>query len=78
MSVKPCQSHNHIKATCAVARKLVCRAWAVLQTGQPYQLRDLDGEEIDRPTAAALAATLVVADDVRRRSRALQRGRLSA
>jgi transposase len=70
--------HNHIKATCAVARKLVCRAWAVLQSGRSYQLRDLDGNEIDQPTASAVAAGLSVPDDVRRRSRALQRGRLSS
>jgi transposase len=70
--------HNHIKANTAVARKLVCRAWAVLHTGQPYQLRDLDGHQIDQPTATALAATLAVPDDVRRRARAhTQKGRLS-
>jgi transposase len=39
--------HNHISATTAVARKLACRAWAVLDSGQPYQLRDLDGSPID-------------------------------
>ena len=71
------RKHNHIKATCAVARKLVCRAWAVLQTGHRYQLRDLDGNEIDQSTATSIAAGLAVPDDVRRRSRALQRGRLS-
>jgi transposase len=70
--------HNHIKANTAVARKLACRAWAVLHTGQPYQLRDLDGHPIDQPTAAAMAAALAVPDDVRRRTRAhTQRGRLS-
>jgi transposase len=72
------RKHNHIKATCAVARKLVCRAWAVLQSGHRYQLRDLDGHEIDQSTATAIAAGLAVPDDVRRRSRALQRGRLSS
>ena len=70
--------HNHIKANTAVARKLVCRAWAVLHTGQPYQLRDLHGDKIDQPAATALAATLVVPADVRRRARTLtQPGRLS-
>ena len=72
------RNHNHIKANTAVARKLACRAWAVLQTGQPYQLRDLDGEETDQPTATAIAASLAVPDEVRRRARAhTQRGRLS-
>jgi hypothetical protein len=70
--------HNHIKATTAVARKLACRAWAVLQTGQPYQLRDLDGAPVDHTAATAIAATLAVPDEVRRRTRVhLKRGRLS-
>jgi transposase len=70
--------HNHIKANTAVARKLAARAWAVLQTAQPYQLRDLDGNQIDQPTATTIAAALAVPDDVRRRARAAtQRGRLS-
>jgi transposase len=30
------RGHNHIQATCAVARKLACRAWAICQTGRPY------------------------------------------
>lgn len=71
------RNHHHIKANSAVARKLVCRAWAVLHTGRPYQLRDLEGEKIDQPTATAIAATLAVPDDIRRRARSLQRGRLS-
>jgi transposase len=72
------RNHNHIKATTAVARKLACRAWAVLHNGRPYQRRDLDGHPIDQPTATALAAQLVVPDEVRRRTRAhLKRGRLS-
>ena len=60
--------HNHISANTAVARKLVCRAWAVLQTGQPYQPRDLDGNPIDAATATAMAAALAVPDEVRRRA----------
>jgi hypothetical protein len=71
------RNHNHISATIAVARKLACRSWAVLQSGQPYQLRDLDGNEIDQ-AAAATAAAMAVPDDVRRRTRAYdRRGRLS-
>jgi hypothetical protein len=48
--------HNHISATCAVARKLACRTWAVLQTGAPYELRDLDGNIVERAAATELAA----------------------
>jgi hypothetical protein len=70
--------HPHIKANTAVARKMVTRAWAVLATGRPYQLRDLDGTPIDQPTATAVAATLSVPADVRQRARAYtRRGRLS-
>jgi hypothetical protein len=47
--------HNHISANCAIARKLAGRAWAVLQTGQPYVLRDLDGNPVDWHTATATA-----------------------
>jgi transposase len=73
------RNHNHIKANCAVARKLVCRAWAILQSGQPYQLRDLDGSPTDWDTATAISATLAVPDDIRQRRRARHphRGRLS-
>ena len=70
--------HNHVKANTAVARKLAARAWAVLQTGQPYQRRDLDGHPIDQTTATAQATALGVPDNIRRQARAhTQRGRLS-
>jgi transposase len=62
------RAHNHISANCAVARKLGCRTWAVLQSGQPYEVRDLDGQEVDQPTATAIAGALAVPDDVRRRA----------
>jgi hypothetical protein len=73
------RNHNHIKANCAVARKLACWAWSIRQTGQPYQLRDLNGSLTDWDTASAIAASLAVPDDVRRRRRAQhpRRGRLS-
>lgn len=70
--------HNHVSATCAVARKLACRAWAVLRSGQPYELRDLDGEVIDAAAATDIAASLAVPADVRRRLKAYARpGRLT-
>jgi transposase len=71
--------HNHISATCAVARKLAGRTWAVLQTGEPYELRDLDGNPIDWTTATTLAHSLAVPTDARRRAHATthRRGRLS-
>ena len=73
--------HNHVKATCAVARKLVTRIWATLSRGEPYEVRDVDGTTVDRATATELAAKWAVPEDVRRRARAhsaaCKRGRLS-
>jgi hypothetical protein len=72
------RNHNHIKATTAVARKLACRTWAVLHSGERYQLRDLDANPIDWATATEIAAGLAVPEEVRRRTRAhTRRGRLS-
>lgn len=75
------RGHNHIKANCAVARKLTTRVWATLNRGEPYVYRDLDDQPIDEPSAAAIAATLAVPEDIRRRCRAraaaYKRGRLS-
>jgi hypothetical protein len=72
------RKHNHISATTAVARKLACRASAVLRSGEPYVLRDLEGKPIDQAEATAMYAALAVPKDTRRRRRANQcRGRLS-
>ena len=73
------RGHTHIQANCAVARKLAARTWAVLQTGEPYEPRDLDGRPIDVATAVALAETLAVPAEHRRRNRATnpRRGRLA-
>ena len=74
-----CQrGHTHIQANCAIARKLAARTWAILQTGEPYQPRDLAGNPIDEPTAVRLAVELEVPADARRRNRATtpRRGRL--
>jgi hypothetical protein len=76
------RAHHHIQATCAVGRKLAVRVWATVESGAPYQLRDLDGRPLDSQAAAALAATFAVPDHIRRRARARsagrKRGRLSA
>jgi hypothetical protein len=72
--------HVHMSANCAIARKLAARTWAVLHNAQPYQLRDLEGNPVDWATATAIAATLTVPDEQRRRARAtiLTRGHLSS
>jgi transposase len=69
------RAHHHIQATCAVGRKLACRVWATLEAGQPYRLRDLDGQPVDEQTAAALAASYAVPEHIRRRARARSAGR---
>ena len=69
--------HTHMQANCAVARKLAARTWAVLQTGEPYQFRDLDANPISEAAAAELAVSLAVPNDVLRRTRASRRGRLT-
>lgn len=70
--------HTHMQANCAIARKLAARTWAVLNTGQPYQHRDLDGNPINQADAAALAESLAVPTDIQRRTRASRRGRLDS
>jgi transposase len=75
------RGHCHAQATVAVSRKLITRTWRTLTRGRPYEFRDLDGNQITRAEAAALARTLRVPADVRRRSRAhsiaVHRGRLT-
>jgi transposase len=71
------RGHTHISATSAIARKLAGRAWKILQTQQPYEVRDLDGNPIDPVTAKAICAELAVPTDTRRRNRATQQGRLA-
>jgi transposase len=65
------RGHCHTQATVAVARKLVERTWTVLHRGQPYQLRDPDGQPITARAAKALIAEqFTVPDTVRARARA--------
>ena len=65
------RGHCHTQATVAVARKLVERTWTVLHRGQPYQLRDPDGQPITARAAKALIAEqYTVPETVRARARA--------
>ncbi|MHC4816167.1 MAG: IS110 family RNA-guided transposase [Planctomycetota bacterium] len=68
--------HTHMQANCAIARKLTARTWAVLNTRQPYQHRDLDGNPINETDAVALAESLAVPTDIQQRTRTSRRGRL--
>lgn len=65
------RGHCHTQATVAVARKLVERTWTVLHRGQPYQLRDPDGQPITARAAKTLIAhQFTVPDTVRARAQA--------
>jgi transposase len=69
------RGHNHIQATCALARKLACRVWVTLTSGEPYELRDVDGSPVSRNEARRLANTYQVPEHVRRRARARNKPR---
>jgi transposase len=75
------RGHCHAQAGVAITRKLITRTWRTITRGRVYQFRDLDGQPITRGHAAALARSLRVPADVRRRSRshniATKRGRLT-
>ena len=65
------QGHCHTQACVAVARKLVERTWTVLTRGEPYQLRDPDGQPISHIGAKKMIKEeCTVPDHVRARARA--------
>ncbi|MDP8969673.1 MAG: IS110 family transposase [Actinomycetota bacterium] len=76
------RGHCHAQAGVAITRKLITRTWRTITGDRPYQFRDLHNNPVTRGQAAALARSLRVPTDVRRRSRAhsnaTQRGRLPA
>ncbi|MBU1493513.1 MAG: IS110 family transposase [Actinomycetota bacterium] len=76
------RGHCHAKATCAVARKLIGRTWAIITSGTPYEMRGLAGEPITRRQARQLVTDLAVPDRIRARTRshstATRRGRLAS
>lgn len=67
------RGRHHTHALCAVASHLAGRIWAVAREGRAYQWRDLDGNPITRNQARAIAQSLRVDPDTRRRLRQ-QRG----
>lgn len=63
------KGHHHKQALCAVATRLVNRIYRVLKTGQPYELRDLDGKPISVGEAKHLIRERFSIPDEIRRSR---------
>jgi transposase len=61
---------HHQKALCVVAARLAERAWLVMARGEPYELRDADGNPVTRDQAKAIIAERYqVPEQVRRRRR---------
>ncbi|WP_186760256.1 IS110 family transposase [Arthrobacter alpinus] len=58
--------HCHTQAVIAVARKLAERTWKTLTTGEPYQLRDLEGKPITRRAAKELITSKYTVSTVQR------------
>jgi transposase len=67
------RGRHHNQALCAVASHLTGRIWAVIREDRAYTWRDLDGQPITREQARAIAVSLAVDPDTRRRLRQ-QRG----
>jgi hypothetical protein len=61
---------HHNSALCVVAnRMLIPRVLVVMRERRPYELRDFEGNAIDKRQARQLAAQFKVPDDVRQRLR---------
>jgi hypothetical protein len=61
---------NHLGALCVVAANLAERAWAVMNRGTPYVIRDTDGTPVTANQAAAIIAQhWTVPTEVRSRRR---------
>lgn len=62
---------HHTKALCVVAARLAERALLVMQRGEPYIIRDVDGRAVTPAEAKAIIAErYAISDDIRQRRRA--------
>lgn len=60
---------HHLQATCACATHLLTRIYAILRDDRPYEMRDVDGTPISKPTARCICRECYqVPDEVRRRN----------
>jgi transposase len=60
---------HHLQALCACATHLLDRVYVVLREDRPYELRDVDGTPVDKPTARSICLERYkVPDEVRRRN----------
>jgi hypothetical protein len=66
---------DHLGALCVVAANLSERAWAVMERGTPYVIRDTDGRAVDATEAKAIVAErFSVPPEVRARRRSKKGG----
>jgi len=66
---------DHLGALCVVAANLAERAWAVMDRGTPYVIRDTDGHPVNPEEAKAIIAErFTVAPEVRARRRSKKSG----
>ena len=65
---------THTEAICAVASHLTGRIWAVAKSGRDYIWRDLEGNEITKEQARAIAQSLRVDPVTRARLRSKKEG----
>jgi transposase len=66
---------DHLGALCVVAANLSERAWAVMERGTPYVIRDTDGRPVDAEEAKAIIAErFTVPPEVRARRRSKKSG----
>ncbi len=67
---------DHLGATCVVAANLAERAWAVMDRGEPYEIRDTDGRAVTAAEAKAIIDEhWTVPADVRARRRSKKAGK---
>lgn len=63
------KGHGHTQAVVTVATHLADRIWKVYHTGQPYELRDVEGRPVTSAEARALIAERWTVPKTRRRAR---------
>ncbi len=68
------RGRTHTQAVCAVASHLAGRIYAVARAGRDYLWRDLEGSEITKEQARAIAQGLRVDPETRARLRARREG----
>ena len=72
------KGHHHKQALCAVANRMANRIFSVLKRGQPYVLRDRDGNGITVAEAREIIAECYTVPETIRAGRRANRCRIAA